>query len=157
MATISFKLSELHGIAEHARSAPKRRACFSQQFDRDLWKKEYQEQQVSDMDIMTKLKGKQVDEAKIPRGFWLVKDNGVYVMSNGFPLDKKSDGEDMNICFAKGCNPSVDGNWYDTARSKLGGDDGVFFLPLDFYDISVERGKRTLSINVTASAFKLVL
>lgn len=157
MPTVSFKLSELKNIAEHARTAPERRACLSQQLDRNIWKDEYKDQQLSDMDVLTKLGGKQVDESKIPKGFWLVKDRGIYLLSNGVPLDKKSDDEMMNLCYANGCNPSVNSDWYHAARAKLGGDDGVFYIPLDFYDLSVERGKRTLSIKVTASAFSLVL
>lgn len=53
-----------------------------------------------------------------PAGLELVHDSGIYLMSNA------NEGEDEpGVAYALGYNPSVDPNWYDDARSAVGGDD----------------------------------
>lgn len=56
-----------------------------------------------------------------------VHDEGVYLMSNGEPRDliENLDGPPTgSFCaYARGCNPKADADWYDTARSLVGGDD----------------------------------
>ncbi|WP_457298669.1 DUF3085 domain-containing protein [Phyllobacterium sp. P5_D12] len=56
-----------------------------------------------------------------PQGFWIVGDQGVYLMHNGvFP-----DGEKAVVAYAEECNPEKNGDWYDVKRDTFGGDDGV--------------------------------
>ncbi|WP_427047232.1 DUF3085 domain-containing protein [Halomonas casei] len=157
MATLSFKISDIKNMAEHARAAKEHRACLDQHFDENLWKEEFKKRKVSDDEVFSELNGSHLDGDKIPAGFWLVKDQGVYLMSNGLPVDKAPDGKGMNISHAKGLKPGVDVDWYDAARRALGGDDMVCFIPLEWYDLSVEKGKRTLSIRVNKNSMSLVL
>jgi len=62
----------------------------------------------------------------------LVKDHGVYFLSE--KRDANPDGSCKNIAYARGCNPAIDqfDDWWDKARSELGGDD--FAEPLDPLD-----------------------
>ncbi len=64
---------------------------------------------------------------------WLVKDDGVYIMSNGkpgipAPLPNRPDRQ--LVCYAKGYNPETDGDVWDKCRAAMGGDDGCDFLDI---------------------------
>lgn len=55
------------------------------------------------------------------QGFWIVGDQGVYLMHNGmFP-----DGEKAVVIYAEECNPEKTHDWYEVKRATFGGDDGV--------------------------------
>jgi Protein of unknown function (DUF3085) len=58
----------------------------------------------------------------------LVHDEGVYLMSNGAPLDI-DEGECSFVACARGRDPKADSGWYDTARDLFGGDDFAECLP----------------------------
>lgn len=65
---------------------------------------------------------------------WLVGDRGIYLMSNGSPVDKRDpDGESeaLFVAYAEGCNPDVNefDVWWENKRDWFGGDDGVDALP----------------------------
>lgn len=66
------------------------------------------------------------DEAARP-GFWLVGDEGVYLMHNG----KRQDGEKPVVVYATECNPEKlpFDEWWENKRASFGGDDGVEYLP----------------------------
>lgn len=64
-------------------------------------------------------------------GFWLVGDDGVYIMHNG----KLAEGETPNkaaIVFANECNPETMpfDEWWEMKRATFGGDDGAEFLDM---------------------------
>ena len=61
-------------------------------------------------------------------GVILVHDQGVYLMSNGEPRDILR-GEHSYVAYALGCNPETDGDWWETARALVGGDDFGETLP----------------------------
>lgn len=58
----------------------------------------------------------------------LAHDQGVYLMSNGQPLDKIDDTKNF-VVYAEGCNPEVSAEWYETAHGLVGGDDFAAELP----------------------------
>lgn len=72
----------------------------------------------------------QIDMAKIPPGLFLVKDSGIYLMSNGFPR-LPTDGK--HVVYAQEpydhTLPSYD---WDAGQRIMGGDDVVIHLALDF-------------------------
>ena len=59
-------------------------------------------------------------------GFWLVGDQGVYLMHNGLLVE----GEKPTVVYAKECNPETMpfDEWWDAKRASFGGDDGVEFI-----------------------------
>lgn len=67
-----------------------------------------------------------IDQTTIKPALILVKDHGIYFMSNGQPGLPK-DG-DRNVVYANECNPRTLEDWYDTARLIMGGDDTVITL-----------------------------
>ena len=60
-------------------------------------------------------------------GFWLVGDQGVYIMSNG----KLSDRQKPLVVYSTECHPQGDPDWWDYKRRHFGGDDGVEFIDAD--------------------------
>jgi hypothetical protein len=60
------------------------------------------------------------------RGFWLVGDEGVYLMHNG----QRPEGEKPMVVYATECDPTkLDfDDWWNTKRATWGGDDGVEFI-----------------------------
>ncbi len=67
------------------------------------------------------------------KGFWLVGDQGVYLMANTtdgiLNKDRKKD-EKHFVVYANECNPdTLDfDTWWDNKRRSFGGDDGSFFI-----------------------------
>ena len=61
-----------------------------------------------------------------PAGFWLVGDNGVYLMHNGV----KPDGEKPLVVYANECNPDTQpfDEWWANKNDTFGGDDGVDYF-----------------------------
>jgi hypothetical protein len=68
------------------------------------------------------------DEKDDP-GFWLVGDQGVYLMHNGLLIE----GQKPPIVFARECNPETMpfDEWWDAKNASFGGDDGVEFIDAD--------------------------
>ena len=154
MPTISFCLKTIAPLAEHTRQCIEHSATFDQQFDSVYWKDEYIKKGLSE-DQVVEMCGKHLDPTKLPSGFWLVKDQGVYLMSNGSPRLTLDDGKRGKVVYAKGYDPERDGDWYSRARAVLGGDDFAIFIPLEWYDLSVSKGKRVLSLRIGARSITL--
>lgn len=58
------------------------------------------------------------------RGFWVVGDEGVYIMHNG-----KGGPSPATLAYATECNPKANPDgWYDVKHRIFGGDDGVDFI-----------------------------
>ncbi|EAN2395007.1 DUF3085 domain-containing protein [Salmonella enterica] len=53
-------------------------------------------------------------------GVMLVKDNGVYIMSETGVLTPRG----RKVAYAKGCHPQKDDNWWETALIEVGDDIG---------------------------------
>jgi hypothetical protein len=57
--------------------------------------------------------------------FWLVGDEGVYIMHNGVTPEREQ-GVKHTVVYAEECNPETDPEgWYDNKVASFGGDDGV--------------------------------
>ncbi len=78
--------------------------------------------------------GEGQDEREKP-GFWLIGDEGVYVMSNG----KLAEGQRPLVVYAGECDPKANPDWWDYKRRHFGGDDGVEFIDADLLIPSFDR------------------
>lgn len=65
----------------------------------------------------------QLDNKKPTPGFWIVGDEGVYLMHNG----RSGKDERQPVAYAFECNPKTlpFDTWWDVKRATFGGDDGV--------------------------------
>lgn len=87
-------------------------------------------------------------------GLFLVKDQGVYLMSNGIPGHKRADGERHQVVYAQGLNPETDPDWYDAAHYLCGGDDFGELIPMATIEAALAQGD-TLEITLTPAHIHL--
>lgn len=73
------------------------------------------------------------------RGFWIVGDDGVYLMHNAVI---PADAPDPLVVYATECNPKTMAfdTWWDVKRATWGGDDGVEFIAEASLRPLIERG-----------------
>ncbi len=57
-------------------------------------------------------------------GFWLVGDEGVYIISNG----KLAGGQKPLVVYSNECHPKGSDDWWDYKCRHFGGDDGIEFI-----------------------------
>ena len=83
-------------------------------------------------------------------GFWLVGDEGVYLMHNG------QGWKPGNEIYADECNPNTMDfdSWWDGKRANFGGDDEVHFIPAGIIVTAVEAGA-PVKIKMQADAFDI--
>lgn len=153
MKIVSFPITMVKPLAEHTRQCVEHSPTYDQHFDSAYWLDKYRKSGLSEAQVM-EMRGKHLDMCKIPAGFWLVKDHGVYLMSNGSPRLTLEEGKRGQVVYAKGCNPDKDPDWYEAAYT-LGGDDFAIFIPLEWYDIAMSKGKRVLSFRMGKRSISL--
>ncbi len=105
MGTLRFRLDEVRPLARHALGSSRFRKTFVEE-----------------------------EEKREPGpALHLVHDHGVYIMSNGLPMDMVGSGKcrQARVAYAAGCDPRNDANWWEESRAQVGGDDFVESLPLD--------------------------
>jgi hypothetical protein len=85
---------------------------------------------------------------------WLVKDDGIYLMSNGDPHPTKGE-KSLSVVYAKGYDPEKDQDVWDKSREAVSGDDFVEHLSLAELEpflkgtpknLIVRFGKKNISI-----------
>lgn len=122
MAVIQFNLDEVRKQFDHAKQCTTFRPTFGEQhkaFGDDCMSMDYD-----------KLEAEMNEKGMLKPALWLVKDNGVYIMSNGHPDDPNYK-ERPDVAYARGINPNTDGDVYDEARDAMGGDDCCELLDHD--------------------------
>jgi hypothetical protein len=88
-----------------------------------------------------------LDLKKIPAGFWLVKDQGIYIMSNGIPRMPQG----KNVVYAKGYGKDAE---YQDIHEAVGGDDFVQALPISWMIRNVY--KKEMILKFTKDSISLV-
>lgn len=129
MSRLIFDAAVVRRIVEHSLAAPKQRP------------KAYTE-----------------DEAVAAPSVLLVHDHGIYLMSNGTPGDVINPETSQHfIAHAEGCNPATDGEWWDTSRDLVGGDDFAETLPIAAeIKALIDAGATRIGIEITEQTIELV-
>ena len=85
-------------------------------------------------------------------GFWLVGDEGVYLMHNGKGVDGK-----QPVAYAIECDPTAlpFDDWWEAKRRTFGGDDGVEFIEADIIRAMVAKGE-SLEIEFADGSMSLI-
>lgn len=88
---------------------------------------------------------------KDPAGFWLIGDQGVYLMHNGHYVE----GEQC-VVYAKECDPTTMPfeQWWSAKRSSFGGDDGCEFIDEEVVRDAIDAGS-PLIIEFTDTAMSV--
>ena len=94
-----------------------------------------------------------IDLSKVPAALWLVKDQGIYLMSNGDPRLLLEPGSTdpcarSRVAYAHGFNPGTNHDWFERL-SVLDGDDFASALPAEWFAKAEETHTRSLFLNVT--------
>lgn len=88
------------------------------------------------------------------KGFWLVGDQGVYLMPNthdgkyhGAHIDNPGVKHEKICVYAEECNPQkVDfDTWWENKRASFGGDDGVEFIELATIESLIVKARKSPS------------
>lgn len=71
-------------------------------------------------------------------GFWIVGDQGVYLMHNG----KSHEADKQPVVYARECNPDKleFDDWWEAKNATFGGSDGVDFIDGDTIEKIVQMG-----------------
>lgn len=97
---------------------------------------------------------KHIDPARLTPQILLVKDHGVYLITNasldGTPVSRDT------VVYARGMNPSVDDEWYDEAEEALGGDDSSVSIPVAWFELALKKKFNAFSIKVSPTKITLV-
>lgn len=95
-----------------------------------------------------------VDETTSDKSFWLVKDEGIYVMSCYIKNGKR---KVEHVVYASGFNPKYDkhGDLWDRA-SQISGDDFAENIPLDISQLNRLRDGGNLTIKLSPTTLTVI-
>ena len=112
---LRFAIIEILPILDHSEAADAQRPSFEDVFDPEMWKPG------AKPNAAGYVESDQIDTSKIAPSVLIVKDDGVYLMSNGKPmLVDLTHGKRSVVAYAKGLDPSAG---YGVIRAAVGGDD----------------------------------
>lgn len=129
---LTFSVGEVRRLLDHTLAAAEHRPSFAELFDPLCHKGG----KIKHTDGSTDCPDSEnIDQTMVPAGLWLVKDQGVYLMSNGSPGFLK-EGQDPSakfpshfVSYADEANPKTVEDWWEVSRAIMGGDDCVVPLP----------------------------
>ena len=120
---LTFSMEAVAGLCEHAKQARTRRMTM-----------EARAAHYGEDKALTE----QPDEGEVAEPtLWLVKDHGIYLMSNG-TWDKEA-GERSPVTYADGYSPDDEPDLWDRCRQAVGGDDFAVDVPLSWVATAVAR------------------
>ena len=153
---LTFKVSLVRVLFEYSKASELCRPCME-----DLFNPEYH--------LSGKLKKDKngfpdqdnLDLAKIPKGLWLVKDHGVYLMPNSKkPLFVKEGESSHVVAYAAESDPtSADCDYWEAGQQIMGGDDCVINLPLSMFEqpLAMLSDSDVLKIKVTSKNIQVLM
>jgi hypothetical protein len=143
---LRFDLEALRPIVEHALTSKEHEPTLDMRADPTYWKTgaapdAYGCAALKDMEL-----------GKVPGHLKLAKDRGVYMLSSGLPKQEYPEGKTkVRVAYARGMGVA-DG--YD-AWSRVGGDDFVERIDLDFVARAIAKGDKQLTIELTAHSLRI--
>ena len=145
MTRLVFNMEQVAGIAEHFRNSPARRMTVAQRA------RIYGDDRCD---------APQPGEGyRTPLCLWLVKDEGIYLMSPGYdPAKPRPPGERAPVAHALGFDPERQdrGDVWDRAREAVGGDFSEE-IPLEWIDAALRSRPPQFVVDFTADDISLLL
>ncbi len=150
---LTFNVGEVRRLMEHAKAAKLHSPSYE-----DLFNPAYHKG-----GKVKKVNGwpdhDNIDRAAIPPALHLVKDHGIYVMSNGSPRQLIEGTDKSVVAYAIEANPNKleFDEWWETAGRIMGGDDCVITLPLPMFETATKdkNDSDTFRLKVTKRAISL--
>ncbi|MHB8252355.1 MAG: DUF3085 domain-containing protein [Acidiferrobacter sp.] len=143
---LTFRIKSVREALEHAKSCTKHAATFDLLLNPENY--------VGNKVVMAKgeYDVSQLKPGVLKPGLMLVKDHGVYLMTNGLPFKPGT-----YVVYADECNPetlSFD-EWYNASIAIMGGDDSSETLSADLLETAMEGTKADESIRIAVSIDQL--
>lgn len=144
--TLTFQVNDtLRALVAHAKSSTVRKPSYEQLYDEALLK-EGCEPGLSES----------IDPDKIPAALWLVKDRGVYLMSNGASNLPGAGAKSNLLHYANEANPEKDPDgYYDNARRIAGGDDFVEAIDIKVFDEVLHHNAEEVTFTMTGESMTI--
>ena len=157
MSILRFNINDLKPLAEHARTSAARRPRFDQLFEAKyrLDGKEYDGKGFPEPS--------DIDPTKLDPEFWLVKDEGIYLISNGDPPMYQNDaGTSLVVVYAEGFDPTKRDRMevWDDSRAAVGGDDFTQGVPIEWFELAqrhLNSTEKFMTIEFGPTQFSLIL
>lgn len=133
--TLFFKMGEVAPLIDHALNSTKHTGTFSQNYGENF---------------------KRIKNPVIPPGLIWVKDEGIYLLSNGAMKEGETPKSSGLISYALGYHPQKDSDVWEKSRYAVGGDDFAECIEID--DFIMENFRRTdgyLFMTVDKKSFAL--
>lgn len=147
MTRLFFDMEQVAGLARHSRAAPERRMTMGQRAEI------YGEDRCA--------VAQPGEERLAPPCLWLVKDEGIYLMSPGIHPEPASDDrpERAPVAYASGFDPTRDDRMavWDRARDAVGGDDFAEAVPLEWVDAALAARSPEFALAFGPDAIGLLL
>ncbi len=137
MKTLKFNLNEVAPVIEHAEEAVQHFPTFDQKYEAVEGE-------------FTEKKNLCVEAA-----LHLVKDQGVYLISNGMTQKGESPANLGLVAYADGTNPKLHEDWWENSRFLCGGDDFVEHLPLAFFKKAIQNGAEYVELELTDQSIEM--
>lgn len=153
-ALLVFKMRDLLPLTLHALRSPEHRPAKDQLMDRRLWHDMRMPPTAADIRSGA---WHHVDPRKVPPALELVSDHGVYLMSNGIPVQPSRVRDECESVFALGYDPYQDEHWQKWSTRILGGQKVSKKIPLDWVRRAYLRKEHELRIKVARNSLKLDL
>lgn len=153
--TLTFKVNEVRRLVEHSKAAKKHNPSYKDLFNPAYHRggKVIEKDGWPDRD--------NIDIDKIPAGLLLVKDQGVYLLSNGSPLLLVEGTGGYVVAYAREADPTSGGefdDWWEAAQAIMGGDDWAETLPITMFEpvLALLADDDVLKVKVTASQIEVM-
>ena len=147
MTRLLFDMEKVAGLARHSREAPARRMTMGQRAEI------YGEDRCA--------VAQPGEERLAPPCLWLVKDEGIYLMSPGIHPDAETEERPARppVAYASGFDPTRDDRMavWDRARDAVGGDDFAEAVPLEWVDVALSARSPEFVLEFGPDAIGLLL
>ena len=147
MTRLLFDMEQVAGLARHSRAAPERRMTMAQRAEI------YGEDRCGIP--------QPGEERLAPPCLWLVKDEGIYLMSPGIHPKTESGDRPARapVAYASGFDPTRDDRMavWDRARDAVGGDDFAEAVPLEWVDTALAARSPQFPLEFGPDAIGLLL
>jgi hypothetical protein len=153
-ATLVFSMRDLMPLTLHALRSPEHRPAKDQILDPRLWIDPKRPPTAADIKEGA---WRHVDPKKVPAALELVSDHGIYLMSNGIPVQPSRVRNECESVFARGFDPYQDEHWQKWSARILGRQKVSRRVPLDWIRRAHLRQERELRIKVTRTGLRLHL
>lgn len=163
MALLKFKMVEVKKLVDELNSATEFSPIFADLYNPELFPNgepldkqgRTEKEALAAGERFFTPSSEQMLKDKVKPSLTLVGDQGVYLMTNAsLPGTPSSRG---TVVYAQGCNPELDDDFYENKRDLFGCDDGADTVPVEWFELALDKGKRVFTIKLTSNSMGLAL